>query len=232
MGLYAAWACNEGSGSTILDYSGNSRAMTIAGSGNTWVTGKNYPSAFLSGNSGAGASWDGGSLLAALAGDVTMMGWYNHQGASTAQETAFGLYSTASTARLAVYSYRSLSGVAASPQLTVRNGSATLFSFGANGTSADNSWHHVAVVYHSSGTVDEYLDGTLVSSYAATSAIGTQVRFIGSSSSLAGTSGISAVQDIRVFDSALTGTDVVSFMNTPVIAPAAAGRLLMAAGII
>lgn len=216
MSLYAAWAFNEGSGSTITDHSGNGRDMTISGSGSTWVTGVNYPNAFLAGASGSGAAWDGGSLLAALSGDVTLMGWYQHQGGSTTQEHAFGLFSAAATARLAVYSYRSLSGVAASPQLTVRNGSSTVFSFGANGTSADNSWHHVAVVYHSSGTVDEYLDGTLVNNYAASAAIGTEVRFAGSSSILAGATAMSAVQDVRLFDSALTGTDIATFMAEPV----------------
>lgn len=221
MTLYAAYACNEGSGSTIIDYSGNSRSMTIAGTGNTWVTGHgSYPLAFLGGaTTGAGASWNGGSADATLAGDVTAMCWAQSSNGATTLSFAAGLYSAVGTARLAMYSYRSLNATAASPELTVRNGAGGgPFSIGVNGSSADANWHHIAVVYHAAGTVDLYLDGTeVVTGASVTSAIGTTVQYLGVGALLPGAGANSAVQDFRVFSSALTAGNITTYMNTPVI---------------
>lgn len=226
MSLYAAYACNEGSGTVITDYSGNGRSMTISGTGNTWVTGHGpYPLAFLGGSSGtAGAQWNGGSADAALAGDVTVMCWAQSSNGATGQSFAAGLYSAAGTARLAMYSYRSLSGTAASPELTVRNGAGGgPFSIGVNTTTADASWHHIAAVYHSAGTVDLYLDGTeVVTAANVTSAIGTTVQFLGVGSLLPGSGANSAVQDFRVFSSALTSASITAYMNATVVGTGAA----------
>lgn len=218
MGLYAAYAFNEGTGSTVTDHSGNGRDMTVSGTGNTWPAGVNYPAAFLAGASGAGALWNNGSADPGLSGDVTVMCWAQTANGATAQSFAAGVYSTPSTARMALYSYRSLSGTASSPQLTARNSASTVFSIGANGTSADASWHHFAAVYHSAGTVDLYLDGTeVVTGASVTSAIGTTVQYLGVGSLIAGNGAQSAVQDLRVFDTALTGADIATFMATPVV---------------
>lgn len=226
MSLYAAYACNEGSGTTILDYSGNGRNMTIAGTGNMWVTGHSpYPLAFLGGTSGtAGAQYNNGSADAALSGDVTVMCWAQSSNGATGQSFAAGLYSAAGTARLAMYSYRSLNATAASPELTVRNGAGGgPFSLGVNGSTADSAWHHIAAVYHSAGTVDLYLDGTaVVTAASVSSAIGTTVQFLGVGSLLPGSGANSAVQDFRVFSSALTSAVVTSYMNSPVIGAGAA----------
>lgn len=226
MSLYAAYACNEGSGTVITDYSGNGRSMTISGTGNTWVTGHGpYALAFLGGSSGtAGAQWNGGSADAALAGDVTVMCWAQSSNGATGQSFAAGLYSAAGTARLAMYSYRSLSGTAASPELTVRNGAGGgPFSIGVNTTTADASWHHIAAVYHSTGTVDLYLDGTeVVTAANVTSAIGTTVQFLGVGSLLPGSGANSAVQDFRVFSSALSSASITAYMNATVVGTGAA----------
>jgi hypothetical protein len=226
--LYAAYACNEGSGTVITDYSGNGRNMTISGTGNTWVTGHgSYPLAFLGGSSGtAGAQWDNGSADATLSGDVTVMCWAQTSNGSAVLSFAAGLYSAAGTARLAAYSYRSLNATAASPELTLRNSAGGLFSIGVNGSTADALWHHIAAVYHAAGTVDLWLDGTaVVTGSNVTSAIGTTVRFLGVGSLLPGAGANSAVQDFRVFSSALTSTDIAAYMSTPVTAVTGSGAL-------
>ena len=229
MSVYAAYAFNEGSGSTIIDYSGNARNMTVAGT-NTWVAGhSNYSNAFQAGVNGTdGATWDAGSAQAALSGDVSLMLWYKHTaGTNTTNSHAGGLYSAASTARLSAWSYRSLLAVASSPQLTVRDSAGTIASVGVNTTVADSNWHHVAVVYHASGTIEEYLDGTLVFTVTpSANPIGVNVRFIGVGGILSGTPFSQAVvQDLRVFDAALTSSDVTAFMNTPVVSSAASTSL-------
>jgi len=220
MGLYAAYAFNEGSGSSIIDYSGNSRNMTISGT-NSWVTGHGgYTYAFQSGASaGNGAQWDGGTTLAALSGDVSLQVWYQHTGGtSTTTCHAGGMYSSSGTARLSAYSYRSLSGVAGSPEFTVRDSAGTIISIADTSNTADGNWHNAALVYHSSGLMEEYLDGTLVSSSSPTvNPIGTTVRFIGVGFILSGSFAQANVQDMRVFTSALTAQDVTTYMNTPVV---------------
>lgn len=231
MSVYAAYAFNEGSGLSIIDYSGKGRNMTIAGT-NSWVTGKIYTNAFQSGAAaGDGAQWDGGTTLAALSGDVTLQVWYQHTGGSgTTTCHAGGLYSSSGTARLAAYSYRSLVGVAGSPEITVRDSAGTIISIADTSNTADGNWHNAALVYHSTGLMEEYLDGTLVSSSSPTSnPIGTTVRFIGVGYLLSGAFAQANVQDMRVFDSALTAQDVSTYMNTPVVMVSSLPNLMMSA---
>ena len=166
MSVYGAWAFDEGSGSTIIDYSGNSRNMTVSGS-NSWIAGEGaYANAFQAGASGSdGAIWNNGSAIAALSGDVTVQLWYQHTTTSNTISHAGGLYSSPGTSRLSVYSWRNRPAgvISSSPHATLRDSASTIFDAGVNGTSTDSSWHNVAWIYHSNGTIDEYLDGTLLS---------------------------------------------------------------------
>ena len=221
MAVFAAYAFNEGGGTTVTDYSGNGRNMTISGT-NSWVAGKYYPFAFQAGASGSdGAIWNNGSAIAALSGDVTVQLWYQHTTTSNTISHAGGLYSSPGTSRLSVYSWRNRPAgvISSSPHATLRDSASTIFDAGVNGTSTDSSWHNVAWIYHSNGTIDEYLDGTLLSpavSPTTTNPIGTTVVEIGAGSSLSGALAQAAVQDMRIFDTALTGSDVTKYMNTPV----------------
>jgi hypothetical protein len=220
--VYGAWAFDEGSGSTIIDYSGNSRNMTVSGS-NSWIAGEGaYANAFQAGSSGSdGAVFNAGSAIAALAGDVTLQLWYQHTTTSNTTSHAGGLYSAAGTARAAAYSWRNRPAgvISSSPHITGRDSAATIFDVGVNGTTTDASWHNVAFVYHATGSMDLYLDGTLLSpaiSPAISNPIGSNVIEIGVGSVLSTAAAQAAVQDMRVFTTALTGTDVVTWMNTPV----------------
>ena len=223
--LSAAYAFDEGSGSTIHDYSGNGRDMTVAGT-NSWVTGRNgYPNAFQAGASGSdGAAFSNGSAMSDLTGDVTLQVWYKSTATvpSAGIEHAGGLYSGTGTTRLAAYAYRNRGGIASSPHMTGRDSSGTILDCGLNGTEiTDNNWHNAAFVYHSSGLVESYLDGTLVASASPTSLpIGSEAFFIAVGSLYSGGSiAQSIVQDMRVFDGALTGTEINIWMNIPVHLP-------------
>lgn len=226
MAVYAAYAFDEGSGSTITDYSGNGHDMTVFGT-NSWVTGHgSYANAFQSGSTESdGAYFHAGSVISALTGDVTIMMWFKHAAASDTNSHAGGLYGSLGFARASIWTYRDLFGTAASPQGTIRDSGGSLFSLGSNGTHSDTSWHHAALVYHSSGLVEIYLDGSQVFSGTPTSnPIGSTVNYIGVgciSSLNDATEGI--VQDLRVFDTALTSTDVTTWMNTPVHSSSVSG---------
>jgi Concanavalin A-like lectin/glucanases superfamily len=229
---YAAYACNEGSGTSIIDYSGNGFNMTISGTGNTWVTGHGYANAFEGSITAGsnGAEFNFGSLDSALSGDVTVMGWVQSAGTATQQAYGFGLFQSSGTARLAAYAYRSLSGTAAAPQITARDSASNLYSFGSNGTTVDNNFHHIAAVFHSAGGIDLYYDGTLVGNFTTTAGIGTTVQFWGLGAILAGgQTAAAAVNDFRIFAAALTSTDIVTWMNTPVVSSGVTATLGLAA---
>ena len=218
--LYAAYAFDEGAGSTIIDHSGNGHDMTIVGS-NSWVAGQgSYVKAFQSGaTTSDGAYYDHGSADSSLASDVVVMMWYKHTGStSTSICHVGGIYSASATARLSVYSYRSRSGIASSPHLTVRDSAGTISDVGVNSTTADSNWHHAAAVYHANGLIEEYLDGSLVASSTPTAnPIGSNSRYIGVGDFLSGLATTEAqVQDLRVFSGALNADKIIAFMNTPV----------------
>ena len=217
--MYGAWAFDEGGGSTVFDYSGHGRNMTISGS-NSWVAGHgNYVNSFQAGASGSdGAVWNNGAGIAALSGDVTIQLWFRHTaGTSTTNSHAGGLYSAPGTARLACWTYRSRLAMNSSPEYTIRDSAGTIFDYGVVGTVADGLWHNTALVYHSSGLMEEYLDGVLVFSSSPTALpIGTNVVEIGAGSVLSGAAAQGLVQDMRVFSVALSARDIAAWMNTPV----------------
>lgn len=218
--LYGAYAFDEGSGSTITDYSGNGHDMTIVGS-NSWVTGQgSYANAFQSGpTSSDGAYYDHGSADSILSADVTVMMWYKHTGATgTSQCHVGGIYSAPGTARLSVWSYRNRSGISSAPHVTTRDSSATISDVGVNSTTADTNWHHAAVVYHANGLIEEYLDGSLVTSATPTAnPIGSNSRYIGVGDFLSIASSVEAqAQDLRVFSGALNAAKITEYMDTPV----------------
>lgn len=220
--LFAAWACDEGSGTSIIDYSPNGRNMTITGS-NSWGTGHGYTNAFQPALvSGAGASflYPGGIAAPDLTGDVTIMGWVKHLGAATDGTFGFGLFSAGGTARSALFTYRNLSTVASSPEVTYRDSTNTIFSLGVNGTTAtDNTnYHHYAVVHHTSGAVEIYKDGVLFSSSTpSANPLGSNVRIFGLGPVVSNiTTGGVLVNDFRVFSSAVSVDDINAWMSIKV----------------
>lgn len=214
---YAAYAFNEGGGTVIKDYSGNGRNMTTAGT-NTWVPGLYYTNAFQAGITGSdGAFFNTASNEPLLSGDVTVMVWFKHTTGATTLSHAGGLYGGAGTARLAVWSYRSLSGTASSPEFTIRDSAGTITSAGQNGSAADGNWHHAACVYHANGLIESYRDGILIQSITPTAnPIGATINQVTVGSSFSGAFAQAVVQDMRIFGSALTATQITTFMNTPV----------------
>jgi Concanavalin A-like lectin/glucanases superfamily len=234
--LFAAYAFNEGSGSTILDYSGNGYDLTIAGS-NSWVSGKYYTYAFQPGASGSdGATWTNGSDIPALSGDISVQLWYQHTvSGDTTTSHAGGLYRSSGSAAAAAYSYRNRSGIGSSPHMTCRDSASTIIDVGVSGTVADSSWHNVAFIYAATGAMDLYLDGTLLDpaiSPTTTNPIGDLVTVIGVGSVLSTALAQAAVQDMRVFDGAMAAGDVTTYMDTPVAAPPASPPGLLMASII
>ena len=106
--------------------------------------------------------------------------------------------------------------------LVLRNGELMPTAWGASneyvipGNLADGNWHHVAWSLHS-GTAKTYIDGTLVDtrSFSPNTVLGSGI--IGYNTNPAGEDWLGSIDDINIFDRALTATEINSMMNNDFI---------------
>lgn len=207
-GLIAAWGFDEGTGTTARDSSEHSVPLTISGAA-TWVAGHSGGTALSNTGSGGGTR----SNWTTLNTNVTIMCWARPTDLTAGTSRPLigvwdGTDASAST-EIAIWAQRGdfstsnvLQGnVRVSGGLTAVNQSALTV----------NTWVHLALSYDGS-TVRLYRDGAEVSNFAITGAINT-----GTFSFLVLPATTSAqVDDVRVFNVALTAAQVASFMGDPV----------------
>ncbi|HJP96525.1 MAG TPA: LamG domain-containing protein [Candidatus Saccharimonadales bacterium] len=207
-GLIAAWGFDEGTGTTARDSSEHNVPLTISGAV-TWVAGHSGGSALENNGTGTalGANWT------TLGTPVTIMCWakptdltagtnrpligvWNGTDANTSTE--FALWAQRgdfSTSNVLQGNARIGGGLVAVNQTAL-----TL-----------NTWVHVALTYDGS-TLRLYRDGTEVSNFAITGSVTT-----GTFDFIVVPSGAHAqVDDVRVFNAALTAAQIASFMGDPV----------------
>lgn len=219
--LVAAYACNEGAGTTTADATGNNNNGTLVGT--TWVAGKNGLALSFNGtgnyvNAGSGASVDdlvkavpatfsfwmnpgtptNNLIIAKNDGNVVDAGWWIENTSSSGLR--FVVERASSNMRVGV----------SSPTAGV--------------------WTHVAIVYD--GTLiaanqNIYFNGVLQTFTTVLDGSGTQgsdageTLFIGFNRPTSG-SGIAfspyngLLDDIRIYNRALTQTEIQTDMNTPV----------------
>ena len=197
-GVVAAYAFDEGSGTTTADLSGNNRTATISGA--TWTTGGRF---------GDALSFDGvGSRVTAstvtLGPSFTLMAWVFNPTAAP---------------------YETIMTVGGSRDFFLGNGvigfydGSTERTFG--GAISTNTWHHVALV-HDGATLRAYLDGTpqgteqAVSLPAITGVLQIGAWIVGASN---GDFFGGRIDEVRVSNRALSQAEVQQVMNTPVGTP-------------
>jgi hypothetical protein len=212
-GLAVAYNFNEGTGTTVTDASGNNRNGTLAGA--TWTTAGKYSKALSFNGSTAKVT----SGLTSHATTRTYMLWskrtgsgQSHLGRLFDKRTSSGevelLYNDENAK---VYRYLRLwSGGVGSwsiPQPTA------------------NAWHHIAVVYSTSATTNKpqiYVDGVAqtvkqVRAPSGSPLTNTNAYVIGNRG--AGDRGWQGeIDDVRIYDKALTASEIQSAMNTEVSA--------------
>lgn len=194
MALYAAYAFDEGTGTTAADASGNSRNLTIA-SGH-WSASGHTSNCLISTNNSAGS----GTFLPSSTG-FTLMAWCKFTSFAAWQsiiQTAQGDYWEVSpTAQWDFYS------------------AGANFNPTASGTLTSNTWYHLAVTGATTGGFNLYTNGTNVftggTSLPAATAW-TTAEFCGSGES----PGNMLMDDLRVYDTVLTGAEITTLMGTPV----------------
>jgi hypothetical protein len=208
-GLVAAYAFNEGSGSTVADASGHGHAGTISGA--TWTTGK-Y---------GQALSFDGTNDWVTIADS-------NLLDLTTGMTLSAWVYLTANTGwRTVIIKERVGNEVYTlhantnqnRPQLAiVSGGSGQLQVLGGPARLALNLWTHLAATYN--GTVLRlFVNGVEVASRAVASGAvmtsGAPLRIGGNS--IWGEFFKGLIDEVRIYNRALSGAEIQTDMATPLL---------------
>lgn len=206
--LVAAYGFNEGSGTTLSDLSGNGNNGTIANG--TWTA---------SGKFGAALVFNGSSTKVTVSDAATL-----HLSTAMTLEAWVNASAVTSAWRDVIYKGVDnfyLEGTSDKNKVPAAGG-----TFGTNDTAAFataalglNTWMHLTETYDGS-TIRLYVNGVQVSSLAQTGAIATSTKplQIGGDSDW-GQYFKGMIDEIRIYNGALTATQIQTDMNTPV-APA------------
>jgi hypothetical protein len=200
-GLVAAYGFNEGSGTTLVDVSGNNRNGTITGA--TWVAGK-Y---------GQALNFDSNDLVnfgdLDLTNSFTVMGWLQTR----------NIFSGGGCASFVMkpldYGFEICNGL-----LYAEVGSGTTWTASVTQplTTADlNTWKHVALTY-SGTTLRFYINGALIGQANGTHTPNNTALIFGRWTP-ASEFWNGLMDDVRLYSRALTQAEIQTDMNTPVAAP-------------
>ena len=216
IGMVAAYNFNEGSGPNITDASGNGITGSIQGA--TWTTGGRYGNA-LSFNGSTDYVDLGNPTLLQITGSTTWSAWVK-AAANPADDGQIIAKSDASTGwqlKTSPDTGPQTFAVAVSGAVgsRVQRYSTTVRSL--------NVWYHVAGVYNATaGTLDIYVNGVrdngVLSGTVPASQVNSTVNVnIGRRSGGLNFNGI--IDDVRIYNRALSQQEIQTDMNTPVGAP-------------
>jgi hypothetical protein len=201
--LIAAYGFNEGSGTTVADSGFKGNNLTV-GTATGWAVAHSGSGLQSTSTSGTGAV---NTSFTNPTASITLMGWA-YARTVTGEVPLFGFWSSPSsdpsgTNQFSIYASRSAFGPS-----NVLSANANISSTQTTATGAQmsiNTWQHVAATFDGT-TLKLYLNGGLVSSTSQSGALGT-----GSFVTTAKTDSI--VDDVRVFNTALTAAEITKWMN-------------------
>jgi hypothetical protein len=204
-GLVAAYSFSEGTGTTTADQSGTGNNGTLAGA--TWTTSGKFGYALsFNGTSARVTVPDSASLD--LTTGMTLMAWISPAASTnwrtvmlkeTSNDLAYALYASSDTNRPGAWiTTSSTQSVAGTSQLAV------------------NTWAHLAATYDGA-TLRVYVNGAQVGSKAVTQSmlVSTGPLQIGGNA-VWGEYFSGLIDDVRVYNRALTSAEITSLMNTAV----------------
>lgn len=210
----AAYAMNENTGTTAADATGNGHTVTLFSA--TWATG-HTGSGLTNTTNITGAETVG--VFSAPANVITLMAWVNPTSLPAGgSDIACGFFDNGGATEAALFTQRGdgfstpnvLQGnIRINDTLTPISGSAMTVG----------TWTHIAMTYDGSN-IKLYTDGSLVNTVAGTGTItpGDGLTICGPDSGNSGSSYNArlVIDDVRVFNVALTGSEITAAMNTPV----------------
>ena len=207
--LVAAYSLNEGSGTTAGDSSGNGITGTVSGA--TWTT----------------AGWSGSALSFNGTTDYVDLG--NPPALQTAMTWAAWVYATgappddgsiiAKSDDISGWQFKTSPDTGPHTFAISVSGGAGFAQRYSNTVRALNTWYHVAGVYNAATlTLDIYVNGVLdngvLRGTIPASLVGPSVNaYIGRRTN--GFYFIGTIDEVRVYNSALSQTEVQALMNTP-----------------
>jgi N,N-dimethylformamidase beta subunit-like, C-terminal/Concanavalin A-like lectin/glucanases superfamily/Bacterial Ig domain len=208
-GLVAAYGFNEGAGSTVTDSSGNGLTGTTANT--SWSASGKYGNAlsfnginsWVTVNDTAALDLTTGLTLEAWVNPIAIVNWRTVMLKEAGTQEVYALYANDDMPR---------------PEAAVRIGGAYKLALGSSPV-AINAWTHLASTYDGSN-LRLYVNGTQVGSIAATGNIevSTGVLRIGGNA-IWGEYFSGLIDEVRVYNRALTQAQIQSDMNTPVGSP-------------
>ena len=206
--LVAAWGFNEGTGTTAYDSSAHNLPLTISGSA-TWVAGHSGGGAIA--NSGTGgatrASWT------SLGSPVTIMCWARPTDLTAgSNRPLIGIWSgtdSSTSTEIAIWAQRGDFSTSNVLQGNVRvDGGLVAINHTALTV---NTWVHLALSFDGF-SLHLFRNGVEVNTVANTGGItGGTFNFL-----VAPASANAQIDDVRVFNTALTAVQVAAFMGDPV----------------
>jgi hypothetical protein len=206
MALRAAYALDAGSGTTGTDASGNGFTATVSG----WNA---------SGHTNAAASdvsYSGSALISSPTA-WTVMCWAKPI-THAAGDTVFAL---ANDAAASSYWFECDWADSTHLQIDIQAPGHGNQTGTASTTTSTGTWVHVAMTWTSStGAVTLYLNGTSVASLTASGSFTAPSFFTAGSWDFYGNSNATLIDDFRIFDTALTSTDINTWASTPVVVSA------------
>ena len=204
-GLVAAYAFDEGSGTIVSDTSGNANTGTLANP--TWTTAGKYGSALVFNGSNAAVAIPDAPTLRLSTG-MTLEAWVNRSNATVGWSDV--IYKGNDN-----YYLEGTSTDGGAPA-----GGGTFGGTGANVAAGSalplNTWSHLAITYDGS-SLTLYVNGILVASAGQSGAIlaSSNPLQIGGDS-IYGQYFEGLIDEVRVYNRALSQSEIQSDMNTPI----------------
>ena len=204
-GLVAAYSFSEDAGTTVADASGNGNTGTIVNA--TWTTSGKYGDGLVF--NGTNARVDiGDSASLHLTTGMTLEAWVNPSTVSNTWRDV--IYKGNDN-----YYLEATSTQAQVPAAGGTFGGADVAAYGT-GALAANTWTYLTETYDGS-TLDLYVNGTQVSSLAQTGNIPTSTNPLQiGGDSIYGQYFQGMIDEVRVYNVALTAVQIQSDMNTPI----------------
>jgi fibronectin type 3 domain-containing protein len=202
-GLVAAYSFNEGTGTTVADASGNGNNGTVSGA--TWTTAGKYGNALVFNGTSARVTINDSASLHVTTG-MTLEAWVNPSTVSSAWRDV--IYKGNDN-----YYLEGTSKTSGRPAAGGTFAGSPLYGTAALGT---NAWSHLAATYDGA-TLRLYVNGVQVASRAQTGAIATSTNPLQiGGDSIYGQYFRGTIDEVRVYNVALTAAQIQSDMNTPI----------------
>ncbi|MEI9912560.1 MAG: Ig-like domain-containing protein [Bacteroidota bacterium] len=212
--LVAAYGFNENTGTSANDNSGNNNTGTLT-NGPVWSASGRYGAAILfDGTNDLVNINDANSLD--LTGGMTLEAWVNASNLS-GYKTVLCKENGTNNLSYALSANNSTSGTANQrPDSRIRIGTTTRTVTGTTKLTL-NTWTHIASTYDGA-TMRLYINGVQVSSFATTGNITTTTNAlrIGGSTALGTQYFAGLIDEVRIYNKALTQAEIQTDMNTPV----------------